>query len=362
MSTNIQPNRYQVQFEKDKGNLKAFLEGRNYFTALKCMGWLERQTVGKFRKDGVMPEMHHMVRLCHSAIQLGLPSKVEPHPLMDPNVRYLSLEEKLICTLLLHDAIEDDETYEIDESTIRKLATGAVATPVMLMTKKFRGKKVDKMEYIIKMALDLLAALGKGVDRNDNLEHMIGTFTLEKIISYTDEAEREHLPMLKKASKNFPEHTREFKIVMYRMKQNIRFLRQYIEAASKAEDVSKVAALEDSVADLTTERDMRVSELESAYRANQILVDEVACMKEKLGKMKAEPGSYTGMEVLKKVMEVFGDVSPQHKYVLQNKLCREFGISHLEFIALHDPTQPDPTGATIVQKTVPGTRPGYLGR
>jgi cell division protein FtsB len=315
-------NRYQIQFEKDKAFLKAFLQGRNYQVALKALGFIERETAGKFRKDGVMPEMHHMVRLALDATQLGLPYQ---NGLVEPiNGKYsMSIEERLITTLLFHDVIEDDKSGTIDRDTIRNLSRLYISESVWLMTKKFRGEKKDKKEYITELGENLISALGKGIDRNDNLEHMIGVFDLPKLIDYVHEAETEHYPMLKRASKLFPEHMREFQIVMYRMKRNIKFINHYITSQKQT------AAYQKAIQTL----DPNVAKLEA--KIVQLNVENEQLAKEKLEineHLKAAKSS--SMESVLKVMKVFGNVSPQHKYLLQQKLCSEFGVSFLEMSKL----------------------------
>src|SRR5712675_628460 len=94
-------NRYAVQFEKDKTFLKAYLLGRNYYVALRALGYVERLTAGKLRKDGKMPEFHHMVRLSLTVTQLKTLTSERDR------IHGLSLEEQAITALLLHDAMED---------------------------------------------------------------------------------------------------------------------------------------------------------------------------------------------------------------------------------------------------------------
>lgn len=187
------------------------------------------------------------------------------------------------------------------------LSRGYIADSVWLMTKKFRGEKKDKKEYITELGENLISALGKGIDRNDNLEHMIGVFDLPKIIDYVNEAETEHYPMLKRASKLFPEHMREFQVVMYRMKRNIKFVKQYI--ATKQEPVPTVN--ENYVLGIQT----RLDQVEKDYSELQA---------------KSIPNGLAATDAIKKVMKLFDDVSPAHQYVLQQKLCVEFGVSFLE--------------------------------
>ena len=284
-------NRYQIQFEKDKTFLKAFLAGRNYNTALKSLGWIERETQGKFRKDGVMPELHHMIRLALAATQLGLPSDVpQNYTTSRSNHPSISLEEKVVTALLLHDAVEDDVNENLGHIEIAKIcSSGIIAEAVMIMSKKVKGKKKSQEEYISQLSMNLIAALAKGLDRNDNLEHMIGVFPLDKMKSYVQEAKRDHYPMLKKASKNFPEHLRVFQLIMYRMKSIIKQLDEYIKLAEE-------------------------TELLREFNKNSTI----------------PPGLISREEVIQKVLNIFDGVSPDHFELLKRKLNDEFEIESIK--------------------------------
>ena len=166
-----------AQFEKDSTYLRAFCQGRRYFHALRALGFIQKTTSGKLRKDGKMPEAHHMVRLALNAIQLQLSPEVRTHGI----------------------------------------------------TKKFRGMKKSQEMYVKELQDDPIACLGKGLDRCDNLEHMLGVFAMEKVESYTLDAKTVFLPMLKDASKLYPEHLASYQIVRYRMKRDIQFLGHYLD-------------------------------------------------------------------------------------------------------------------------------------
>lgn len=168
-----------------------------------------------------MPEAHHMVRLALNAIQLQLNPEVKTNNLSD--------EEHLITALLYHDCLEDDTTAMLDESTIARMSTVEIAATVWRMTKKFRGMKKNPDMYVRDLLDDPIACLGKGLDRCDNLEHMLGVFTLEKVISYTNDAADVFMPLLKNASKLYPEHLASYQVVRYRMKRDIQFLHAHVE-------------------------------------------------------------------------------------------------------------------------------------
>lgn len=200
---------FQLQFEKEKTALKYYLIGKEYHLALKALGFAERFTVGK-RKDGVTPSLHHQIRVAMSIIQLK-------------NV--LDEELTIICALL-HDIQED---YGVTSAELEKEFNKEVARVNWLTTKKFAGTHKNKEEFIIAISLDSVASLVKGEDRVDNLQKMIGVFSIEKIKDYSNEARTVFLPMLKKASKMFPEQQLAYYAIMQKLKKQLEFIDHYLK-------------------------------------------------------------------------------------------------------------------------------------
>jgi len=208
--------RYAFQYEREKTFLKAYLLGKGYFRAIKALGFIERcefmlPPEERYRKDKVTPSLHHQVRIALSIT----------------NLKGLINEELCLVTALLHDVQED---HDVHSDVIAKEFGGDVASVNWKVTKKFSGSLKSKDEYTREIALDMIASIVKGVDRLDNLDSMIGVFSLEKMKQYSTEAEQVFLPMIKSASKLFPEQLQAYHTIMIRMKQQIIFARKYVEA------------------------------------------------------------------------------------------------------------------------------------
>lgn len=197
-----------LQFQREKTALKYFLIGRDYYDALRSLGFAERYHVG-LRKDGKTPELHHQVQIALSISQL----------------KDVMFEEQCLMAALLHDTQED---YQVPSEDIELDFGKQLRERVWKLTKKFAGTVKNKKEYIEAIALDPVASIVKGVDRNNNLDSMIGVFSIDKMKEYADEAENLFLPMLKKASKLFPEQHAAYHAISQQMKQLIRFTNQYV--------------------------------------------------------------------------------------------------------------------------------------
>lgn len=200
-----------LQFQREKTALKFFLLGREYHQALKALGFVERYNIG-LRKDGVTPNLHHEVRIAMCITQL----------------KDVSLEELCIIVALLHDVQED---HQIPTEILRDEFGLQVSEINWKMTKKFAGTVKDKKDYIEMIALDSVASIDKGIDRCDNLEHMVGVFSIDKMEQYAEEAETLFLSMLKKAEKLFPEQQAAYHAISQRMKTAIKVAKNYVKLA-----------------------------------------------------------------------------------------------------------------------------------
>lgn len=207
-----QEQRASFQFQKEKTALKYFLIGRGYHLALKALGFAERYHVGK-RKDGRTPELHHQIQIALSITEL----------------KDVKNEELCIVGALLHDVQED---YNILSEEIEKEFGPDARRVTWVATKKFAGEHKNKEDFILAVALDQEGSIVKGEDRVNNLQSMIGVFTLEKMVDYVEEAETVFLPMLKKASKLFPEQQMAYYAIMQKLKQLIKSNRAYVQAAT----------------------------------------------------------------------------------------------------------------------------------
>jgi hypothetical protein len=214
---NADRKRFSLQFEREKTALKFYLIGKGYHDAIKALGFIEREEhkiphEERFRKDKRTPSLHHQIRIALSITQLKDLDK--------------KTEQQCIINSLLHDVQEDRGiTQEVIEKEFGKITSSIN----WKLTKKFDGEHKNKQEYIKDISLDKIASLCKGEDRCDNLNHMIGVFSLDKMEDYANEAESVFLPMIKTASKLYPELFQAYTSISLRMKRAIKFARQYVK-------------------------------------------------------------------------------------------------------------------------------------
>lgn len=237
-----------LQFQREKTALKYFLIGRGYHLALKALGFVERYNVG-LRKDGVTPSLHHEVQIALSVSQ----------------VKDVSKEEICIVAALLHDVQED---HQIPSEDIEREFGKEIREIVWKLTKKFAGEHKNKTDYIDDIAMCEVSSIVKGLDRVNNLHSMIGVFTLEKMTSYANEAEKIFLPMLKKAGKLFPEQQSAYHTISQQMKQAITFTRAYTKGINDREEI---------IADLTDLNNKRKESLLAAETTLKTIYDTVGC-------------------------------------------------------------------------------------
>ena len=180
------------------------LQGAKMYKALACLDLGETYSKDQTRKDGVTPEFAHQIRIALHAFTL---KGISDYKL-----------ELLICTILLHDIMED---YDVEATTIIKTIDDAakradhtymgydgaiVQASVWAMTKTYKGFKKRAEDVFKAIEDDELASLAKGLDRVNNFQSMVGVFKLAKRIAYIQEGLQYFLPMLKNARKRFPHH------------------------------------------------------------------------------------------------------------------------------------------------------------
>ncbi len=159
---------------------------KSFFVPLKALEYASSFHNGK-RKDGVTPEFNHQLSIAQQARGM---------------LKGLSDPATTLATIFLHDTSED---YDIGIEELESLFGSKVANCVKLVTKKFRGKEIPVDTYFSQIANDPVASIVKGLDRINNIQTMIGVFSLEKQKKYIDEVNNHFLPMLKIARRNFPE-------------------------------------------------------------------------------------------------------------------------------------------------------------
>lgn len=258
---------YSLQFEREKTALKFYLLGKGYHRAIKALGFIEQLEFRvppeeRFRKDKVTLSLHHQVRIALSATQLkGLSTEVE--------------ELCLVCSLL-HDSQED---YGIDFHELSGKFGNDVAEACWKLTKKFAGQQKNKEEYVRELSQDLVASMVKGLDRLDNLYHMINVFSINKMDQYSFEAETVFLPMLKTASKLYPELMQAYTDISQKMKRQVGFTKQYVKLAQEA-DKNKTD-LEEKISQLkAAEQLIEEKVLENNDLTKQVsdLAEQLACL------------------------------------------------------------------------------------
>ena len=264
-----------VQFQKEKTALKYYLIGRNYHQALRALGFAERYHVG-LRKDGKTPELHHQVQIALSVTQ-------------QKNVLN---EEQCIVAALLHDVQED---YQIPTDVLREEFGSYVADTVWRLTKKFAGTSKDKKAYIEAIAGCADSSIVKGLDRLNNLQSMIGVFSISKMEDYANEASELFLPMLKKASKLFPAQQAAYHSISQQIKQIVRLVHAYVELDRKYVNQPKVK--DASLLSRADVENIIAREVEQIQVTNnQILQDHIKLNEQELqGQLKTKAYEVYGM-------------------------------------------------------------------
>ncbi len=200
----------QIKFDKLFSHLNGYLLGAKYHKAIKALQYARKKHSGK-RKDGVTPEFMHQVEIALQAITL----------------KNLIDEEKVLIAIFLHDVEED---FDIARSEISLLFGNDNETIVWSLTKKYKGQKKNSEEYFNAIANCPIASIVKGLDRIHNVKSMIGVFSPEKQLNYIKEVNDFFIPMLKKASHEFPEQMLAYRNIIH----SLRYQLPVIEACAKA--------------------------------------------------------------------------------------------------------------------------------
>ena len=177
----------EQDYTKQKIVIRAWLQGRGYFNALRAMDFAEKRHVGT-RKDG-SPEFSHQVSQALYAITL---------------VDYFLYPEETICVIFLHDVVED---YGVTEEELTELFGVMVAKAVIKISKVVNGVRIPDEIYYPNMENDPIVTLAKPIDRFHNVFSMLGGFKPEKQVSYTEETVKKVMPLLKFGRRRFPEQT-----------------------------------------------------------------------------------------------------------------------------------------------------------
>ena len=161
-------------------------ERPEYLAVVHALDFAERYHTG-LRKDGRSPEVLHQLEIAHYLRTL-LPSLAYP--------------AQTLCAALLHDVVED---YDVPLLTIEQRFGAQVAHAVDLLSKRVEGVDKSPDLYFSRLPECPIASVVKGADRINNLQSMLGVFTLKKQRAYAAEARERFLPMLKAARRAHPE-------------------------------------------------------------------------------------------------------------------------------------------------------------
>jgi hypothetical protein len=162
--------------------LRHYLQGAKFYKALRAMSYAEGFHQG-LRKDNITPEFQHQIDIALYLITL----------------KDIPDEERAIIGALLHDVRED---YEVSYSDICSEYGADIADDNHLVTKT---PGYNNSDYYTGMYSRPFSMLIKGADRINNLQGMVGIFTLPKIIAYCDEVDDFFHPMLKYGQNRYPE-------------------------------------------------------------------------------------------------------------------------------------------------------------
>lgn len=326
----------QLHCDRLKTGLKFYMQGAGFTRGLKALGMAERYHVG-LRKDGKTPELNHQINICLSITQL---KGLTPF-----------LEQRLLVAALLHDVRED---YMVPHEEIVEKFGEEAGQDVEALTKKFGDVHKNKDDYISTLSQLLVPSLAKGVDRNDNLESMVGVFKIAKMEQYADEAEKLFLPMLKKASKLYPEYALTYQSIIERMKRNIKNARDYVEQATQVAVAQAATAritelLKSNQVDLAERRhelletsskiaarEKHLDDIADGVRAHLDELDEKRKEVEQLKTALKESTCSTknNKEVFDKVVKIINRFDLPHttKLNILRQVTLDFGISTLELM------------------------------
>lgn len=188
-------------YDKMKIALRAFLQGRKFYNALRAMDFAEQRHNG-VRKDG-QPEFSHQVTQALYAITM---------------VDLLMLPEETICVIFLHDIIEDKY---VTHKELIELFGKTVGDATLKMSKVVDGIRIPDEIYYKILATCPIASVAKGFDRVHNLMTMLGGFKPEKRASYIVETMEKTVPMLKTGRRSFPEQQPVYENIKFVMTNQI---------------------------------------------------------------------------------------------------------------------------------------------
>lgn len=199
-----------TSYDKRFVALRFYLYGKRYFTALKAFNYARKYHIGT-RLDGT-PELQHQVDI---ALYLS-------------TLKDIRDEEKVIAVAMLHDVVEDYAVLKEFSPIFDKEIVDCVWRLTKPGSKGRSGEALTpeaKERYFEEIANDPIASLVKGADRINNVQTMPGAFSKEKQQRYVDEVEKHFLPMIKKATNNFPEQAPAYFNIKHMLKSQLSLIK-----------------------------------------------------------------------------------------------------------------------------------------
>ena len=197
-------------FDKLKISLRYWLLGRAehdpaWLVALEAMEFAAGFHTGT-RKDGCTPEFQHQLEIAQYLRTMH---------------RSLRFPAQTIAAAFLHDVAED---FDIGFEELERRFGKQIAHSVMLLTKKHRGSRVEPAVYFARIAEDPIASAVKGADRINNLQSMLGVFSVAKQRAYCQEALEHFLPMVKTARRLFADQEPVYENIKLMMRSQLALL------------------------------------------------------------------------------------------------------------------------------------------
>lgn len=192
--------------------IKQWMHGRRYFNAIRAMNYASDFHKG-VRKDGETPEFFHQV-----SIALYIRTVAEQ----------LDDTETTLIVSFLHDICED---YDVSFEEINSKFGEKAAMNVNLLTKEHRGMRLTTEQYYNSLTECPIASIVKGADRMNNIQTMVGPFSLEKQKDYIKETTDYVLPMLKQARLRFPHQEPVYQNIKHILVSQIELIEAIHEAS-----------------------------------------------------------------------------------------------------------------------------------
>lgn len=182
---------------------------KSFLIALDALTYVEEVTEGKFRADGVTPELIHPLSVA------GLLSTYQ-HCLVFP--------AESLAAALLHDCVED---LGVSVEYIRERFGLRVSHGVRSVSKVVHGVKVPSLEqHFREMSECPIGSVLKGCDRGVNLSTMnLNQFPAERQLKQVRETVELVVPMLKAARIRFPQQELAYENLKFLLKTQTRLLR-----------------------------------------------------------------------------------------------------------------------------------------